>query len=177
MFYVFHSNSTCTYEIYGASFTLKRTVTGTGSSQGSPLIPKNPNWSKSTSLNFPIVKPNSLIWCDPPYARSFQYDIKKGRSERVASLKLPKGFGRKIQVLAKPSNGRSMKLVGTYKSGAKINLLKKAAFKQGAKSVLIRGIKPKVNLKKKAPYPVAISFTNLEESSVKLKIRAKQITR
>lgn len=165
---------TCVYTYAGGGdITLNRSGTGTGLKQGSPLIPKNPNWTRSTPLNFPIIRPNSTIWCDPPFAGSFEYKVAPGRKERLASITLPKGFGSKIVVLAQPSAGGALQTVGTYNSGTKINLLAKSGLKKGTKSVLIRGIKPTVDLKKKAPYPVGLTFTGLSQSAAKLLIKGK----
>jgi hypothetical protein len=159
----------------GSSITLNRIGTGTGSTQGSPLIPRNPVWSRPTTLGFPIISPNSTIWCDPPFASSFQYDVAAGRKERMASVTLPKGFG-KVQLLAQPSAGGGVRLVGSYPAGAKVNLLSKSWLKKGTKKLVIRNIKPKVDIKKKSPYPVGLTFTGLDESAAKLKIQAKQIS-
>lgn len=170
------SNFTCIYVNNGIRVTLTRSSTGTGAGQGSPLIPRNPNWTRQTPLNFPIINPNRVVWCDPPYATSFQYDVTPGRKERISSVTLPKGFGPSIQVLAQPSKGGAFKLVGTFKSGAKVNLLNRPGLNKGSAKVLIRNIKPKVDLKKRAPYPLGLTFTGLEQSAAKLRIQAKQIT-
>lgn len=172
------ANFTCVYTFNsGGSVTLTRINSGTGGAQGSPLVPRNPVWSRSTPLNFPVISPNSTIWCDPPFASSFEYTVAAGRKERMATLTLPKGFGNQIRVLAEPSAGGPVKLVGSFKSGAKINLLKRPGLAKGTKKLVIRGIKPKVDIKKKAPYPVGLTFTNLQESAVKLKIQAKEISK
>jgi hypothetical protein len=172
------SGTTCIYIFNGVgSVTLTRSVTGTGFSQGSPLIPINPVWTRRTPLNFPVLNPIRTIVCDPPYATSFQYDIAPGRKERFSSVTLPKGFGSGIQLLAQPSGGGALKLVGSYNSGTKIDLLSKSGLEKGTKSFVIRKIKPKVDLKKKAPYPVGVTFTSLDQSAAKIQIQAKQITR
>lgn len=168
---------TCGYTIDGQErIVLRRVGTGTGAGQGSPLIPNNANWSITVILGFPIVSANSVIWCDPPFAGSFEYSVAAGRSERVSTVSLPKGFGKKIQVLAQPADSKSLKLVGTFNSGAKIDLLKKQGFSKGAKKVVIRNIKPKVDLKKKTPYPVGLTFTALSDYSASLKIKSKDIS-
>lgn len=169
------SAHTCIY-VYdnGPNITLTRIGTGNGSSQGSPLIPNNPKWDTNTPLAFPIISPNSTIFCDPPFASAFDYKIAPNRKERFASIKLPKGFGSKIEVLAQPSNGGSLVKVGTYKSGTKIDLLANPAFAKGTKKFTIRKIKPKVSLKKKAPYPVGLTFTSLDQSAAKILIKGKK---
>lgn len=171
------SRFTCVYTNNGVTLTLTRSGTGSGLGQGSPLIPRSPNWTRITPLNFPILNPNRTIWCDPPFATSFQYTVTPGRKERISSVTLPKGFGRKIQVLAQPSKGGRNRLVGTFNSGAKVNLLNRRGFNRGTSRLLIRNIKPKVDLKKRAPYPVGLNFTALDQSAAKLRIQARQITR
>ncbi len=171
------SNFTCQYTQSGVTVELTRTNTGTGVGQRSPILPRLINWRTPTILSFPIIDPASPLWLDPPYAGSFQYDIAAGRSERISTVILPKGFGRGIKVLAKKTPTSKPVLVGKFKSGAKINLLSKRAFRKGASSVIVRDIKPKVDLKKKAPYPLGLTFTGLSESAADVKITAKQITR
>jgi hypothetical protein len=171
------SRFTCAYTYNGGTLTLTRSGTGTGLGQGSPLIPRVPNWTRLTPLNFPILNPTRTIWCDPPFATSFQYSVTPGRKERISSVTLPKGFGTKIQILAQPSKGGANRLVGTFKSGAKVNLLKRPGLDKGTSRLLIRNIKPKVDLKKRAPYPVGLNFTGLDQSAAKLRIQARQITR
>jgi hypothetical protein len=158
------------------STLMTRTNTGTGIAATSPFVPNSPVWSRPTALNFPIIKPNIIIWCDPPYASSFQYSVASGREERIASLSLPKGFGTKIQVLAQPSAGGSARLLGTFNSGSKVDLLKQKGMEQGSKQVTVRGISPKADTALKTPYPVGFTFTNMKESAVKLSIQAKETT-
>jgi hypothetical protein len=171
------SNFTCEYSDGGSATTLQRINSGTGLGQGSPLIPRNVNWRVVTVLVFPIVNPVRPIWLDPPFAGSFQYDVAPGRKERISSVVLPKGFGNKIKVLAKKSAKSTPSLIGTYSSGSKINLLKKPGFKSGAASIIVQGIKPKVDLKKKAPYPLGLTFVGLKESSARVKVTPKQVTK
>lgn len=171
------SNFTCTYTDNGSTTTLTRTSTGTGLGQGSPIIPRNVNWRVTTLLQFPIINPTRPIWVDPPFAGGFQYDVAAGRKEKISSIQLPKGFGNGIKVYAKKSAKAKPALVGKFKSGSKINLLKKKAFKSGASSVIIKNIKPKADLKKKAPYPVGLTFTGLNESAAKVKVKPQQVTK
>jgi hypothetical protein len=158
------------------SSLMKRINTGSGNTQTSPFVPGSPVWSRPTAVNFPVIKPNSTIWCDPPYAPSFQYSIAAGRSERMATVTLPKGFGTKIQVLAQPSAGGSARLLGTFSSGSKVDLLKQKGIEKGTSQLIIRGIAPKVDVASKAPYPVGLTFTNMKEAAVKLSIQAKETT-
>jgi hypothetical protein len=176
--YVFDlSDFTCDYTLdQGGTITFRRTSTGTGFGQGSPLIPRNPNWTQETSLSFPILNPVRIVWCDPPFAGGFDYAVPGTRKERISHVTLPKGFGGGIQVLARPSNGGSMKLVGTFDSGAKINLLSRNWLKKGTAKISIRKIKPKVDLQKKAPYPVGLKFTNLEQSDARVRIKAANVS-
>ncbi|MCP5532827.1 MAG: hypothetical protein H7A49_10750 [Akkermansiaceae bacterium] len=171
------SNFTCEYTDAGFTTTLKRTSTGTGAGQGSPIVPRNANWRVTVVISFPIVNPTRPVWVDPPFAGGFQYDVAKGRKERIASIQLPKGFGKAIKVYAKPKSKGGAKLIGKFKSGAKVNLLKKKGFKGGAASVMIKNIKPKVNLKKKAPYPVGLTFTGLNESAAKVKTKPTNVSK
>ena len=171
------SNFTCVYTDAGFTSTLQRTSTGTGSGQRSPIVPRNANWRVTVIISFPIVNPTRPTWVDPPFAGGFEYKIAKGRKERIASIQLPKGFGNKLKVYAKPKSKGKAKLVGTFKSGAKINLLKKKGFKAGAASVLIRNIKPKVDLKKRAPYPVGLTFTSLDEAAAKVTTKPTNVSK
>ncbi len=171
------SGFTCVYTDGGANITLRRTNTGTGLGQGSPIIPVGVNWRVSTVLAFPIINPTRTVWLDPPFATSFQYDLAAGRKERISKVALPKGFGNKIKVLVKKSAKAKPTLVGTYKSGTRIDLLKRPGLSGGAHSVIVQGIKPKVDLKKKAPYPLGLTFTGLKESAAKVKVTPKKVTR
>lgn len=169
---------TCRYsDGKGTVFICVRLTTGTGLSQGSPLIPVNPNWTVTTTITFPIINAGRGTVLDPPFASAFEYSVASGRKERISQVSLPKGFGSKIKVMAKPSKGGALKLVGTYASGAKVDLTKQAAFRQGSQTILLRGIKPKADLAKRAPYPVGLSFVNLQDSSAKVKIKAKEVTK
>lgn len=161
----------------GTTFICIRITSGTGLTQGSPLIPTNPNWTVTTTITFPIINAGRATVLDPPFASAFEYSVAPGRKERISQVNLPKGFGSKIKVLAQPAKGGALKQIGTFKSGAKVNLTKKSGFSQGAKKVLIRGIKPKADLAKRAPYPVGVSFVNLQDSSAKVKIIAKEKTK
>ncbi len=171
------SNFTCVYTENGVSTTLGRTNTGTGSGQGSPIIPRNVNWRVTVLLQFPIINPTRPVWVDPPFAGSFTYQVAPKRKERISVIELPKGFGNGIKVYATSGSKGKPKLVGKFKSGAKINLTKKAAFKGGASSVVIKDIKPKVDLKKKAPYPVGLTFVGLTESAAGVKVKPGQVSK
>jgi hypothetical protein len=67
--------------------------------------------------------------------------------------------------------------VGTFRSGANVNLTSRKEFGAGTSMISIRNIKPMADLRKKAPYPVGLKFTALDQSAAQLRIQAKQISK
>jgi len=167
-------SSSCRYKKdNNATVELVRSVTGTGSSQGNPLIPKQPNWKKQETLEFPVIEEYKTYFCDPPQASSFDYRIVKGRLERFASLTIPKGFGKKVEVLAQAKYNGPFTMLGRFGGGKSVKLTVYEGFENGAAGIKIMNISPKVNLGKAAPYPLGLSFMNLENSGSKLVIKTK----
>jgi hypothetical protein len=149
--------------------TLRRFTQGVGT-ESNPFLPVNPNWTLTIiPVTFPIFwwRPT---FCDPPYAKGFDYKVASGKSQRVEKVYAPLGFGKKIKVYAATSRNGRPKLVGTVASGKNLDLTRAKGLSSGAAYIRMRGMKPRPDLSEQAPYPVGFTFLDTPETTAEIEV-------